>query len=89
MPAPSGHEIMDVVHFEDHLDLEARREVAIVPFSHDERGDEVGNLGPCPVVPQIGVANGAAAESVALVGPAPAARAVLTTVTVMETGGPV
>ena len=79
---------VDVVFFEDHLVLEPRRKLATVPFSHYERGDEVGNLGPRPVVPQIGVADGAATETVALVDPAPAARAALTTVTVMGEDGP-
>ena len=80
---------VEVVFLEDHLDLEPRRKGSTVQFRHDVRGDEVSNLGPRPVVPQIGIADGAATETFAVVDPAPAARAALTTVTVMGEGGPV
>ena len=80
---------VEVVFLEDHLDLELMRKVATVPFSHHVRGDEVGDLGPRPAVPVIGVDNGAATNTLALVRPAPAARAALTTGTVVGGGGPV
>ena len=79
---------VEVVFFKNHYDLKPKRKVAVVPFSHHKRGDEIGDLGSRPVVPPVGVADGAATETVAAIDPAPAARAVLGAGSVMEADGP-